>query len=335
MDEDGSPTKRPGKISSAYILKHCPIEVGTLYSTRDAQKTLQNVFALDLFDNVQVRPRCCRLCYLLAETVCWACMPATSSGCGQARACLAATPMNSPPAVNCAGWQIYLTSLLQSASVCFAHADPASPEREGPLPGGCGGDGAREAHSDRRRGGRVERCTWCAPLVSSFWAPRLEPPTSWSPTTASKHVRNPPLCHQRDAASVPRCAGDSGRPGLVSLVPGGTITYENRNLFGNAASVGASVTTKNFLAPADDLSFRVQFNQVGPPGCPSGPHGRCSTLTYVLLLSRSSSHSPAPTSLYVARCLPPCMQSVFPTLAALLISFCSSLSSRAALHVRS
>ncbi len=131
------------------------------------------------------------------------------------------------------------------------------------------------------------------------------------------------------------CAGDSGRPGLVSLVPGGTITYENRNLFGNAASIGASVTTKNFLAPADDLSFRVQFNQVGPPGCPSGPRGRCSTLTYVLLLSRSSSHSPAPTSLYVARCLPPCMQSLFPTLAGLLISLCSSRSSCAALHVRS
>lgn len=55
VDEDGNPTKKPGKISSSYILKHCPIEVGTLYSTRDAQKTLQNVFALDLFDNVQVR----------------------------------------------------------------------------------------------------------------------------------------------------------------------------------------------------------------------------------------------------------------------------------------
>jgi len=27
-------------------------------------------------------------------------------------------------------------------------------------------------------------------------------------------------------------AGDSGKPGIVSLVPGGTITYENRNLFG-------------------------------------------------------------------------------------------------------
>lgn len=60
VDEDGNPTKKSGKISSSYILKHCPIEVGTLYSTRDAQKTLQNVFALDLFDNVQVRPGGCR-----------------------------------------------------------------------------------------------------------------------------------------------------------------------------------------------------------------------------------------------------------------------------------
>ena len=65
------------------------------------------------------------------------------------------------------------------------------------------------------------------------------------------------------------CAGDSGRPGLVSYVPGGTITYENRNLFGNAASIGASVTTKNFLAPADDLSFRVQYNQVPALVCAS------------------------------------------------------------------
>ena len=73
-------------------------------------------------------------------------------------------------------------------------------------------------------------------------------------------------------------------PGWCPWSPGGTITYENRNLFGNAASVGASVTTKNFLAPADDLSFRVQFNQVGPPGCPSGPHARRSVLTWALLL---------------------------------------------------
>ena len=44
----------PGKVSSAFILKHCPVEVGTLYNMNDGRKTLQNVFALDLFDNVQV-----------------------------------------------------------------------------------------------------------------------------------------------------------------------------------------------------------------------------------------------------------------------------------------
>ncbi len=49
-------------------------------------------------------------------------------------------------------------------------------------------------------------------------------------------------------------------------MPGGTITYENRNLFGKAASIGASVTTKNFLSPADDLSFRVQYNHVSMEG---------------------------------------------------------------------
>ena len=42
---------------------------------------------------------------------------------------------------------------------------------------------------------------------------------------------NPP---RRVPACTPTAvaAGDSGKPGLVSLVPGGTITYENRNLFG-------------------------------------------------------------------------------------------------------
>ena len=30
-----------------------------------------------------------------------------------------------------------------------------------------------------------------------------------------------------------------------------------------AASVAASINTKNFLQPADDLSFRVQYSQVG------------------------------------------------------------------------
>ncbi|PSC70609.1 chaperonin 60B2 [Micractinium conductrix] len=145
VDEEGNPSKTPGKVSSAFILKHCPIEVGTLYSTRDGHKTLQNVFALDLFDNVQILPR--------------------QSEKDQSRVEVEVMVREKP---------------MQTADV----------------------------------------------------------ETEWGVAP-----------------------GDSGRPGLVSLVPGGTITYENRNLFGNAASLGASVTTKNFLSPADDLSFRVQYNQ--------------------------------------------------------------------------
>ena len=54
MDEEGNPAKTPGKVSSSFILKHCPVEQGALYNMNDGRKTLQNVFALDLFDNVQV-----------------------------------------------------------------------------------------------------------------------------------------------------------------------------------------------------------------------------------------------------------------------------------------
>lgn len=54
VDEEGNPSKTPGKIAPAFILKHCPVEIGTLYNLNEGRKTLQNVFALDLFDNVQV-----------------------------------------------------------------------------------------------------------------------------------------------------------------------------------------------------------------------------------------------------------------------------------------
>lgn len=30
MDAEGNPTKQPGKVSSAFILKHCPVEVRLL-----------------------------------------------------------------------------------------------------------------------------------------------------------------------------------------------------------------------------------------------------------------------------------------------------------------
>jgi hypothetical protein len=57
VDEEGNPSKNPGKIAPAFILKHCPVEIGTLYNMNEGRKTLQNVFALDLFDNVQVGGR--------------------------------------------------------------------------------------------------------------------------------------------------------------------------------------------------------------------------------------------------------------------------------------
>lgn len=43
------------------------------------------------------------------------------------------------------------------------------------------------------------------------------------------------------------CAGDTGRPGIVSLVPGGTITYENRNLFGNVGGAAACLAGMGVL----------------------------------------------------------------------------------------
>lgn len=61
--------------------------------------------------------------------------------------------------------------------------------------------------------------------------------------------------------SHPVRADERNRPTLVSLVPGGTITYENRNLGGRAATVAASINTKSFLAPSDDISYRLMYQK--------------------------------------------------------------------------
>lgn len=147
VDEGGNPlpTPPPGAVSSSYILKHCPVEVGTLYNMNEGRKTLQNVFALDLFDNVQILPR-----------------------------------------------------------------------------------------QNERDPSRVEVDVMVR-----------EKPTQ----TADLEL---------EWAVAP---GDTGRPSLVSVVPGGTITYENRNLFRKAATVAASINTKNFLSPSDDLSYRFMYSQ--------------------------------------------------------------------------
>ncbi|KAJ7980816.1 Protein TOC75-3, chloroplastic [Quillaja saponaria] len=53
--------------------------------------------------------------------------------------------------------------------------------------------------------------------------------------------------------------GRGGRPTLASLEPGGTITFEHRNLRGLNRSIIGSVTTSNFCNPQDDLAFKLEY----------------------------------------------------------------------------
>lgn len=53
--------------------------------------------------------------------------------------------------------------------------------------------------------------------------------------------------------------GDGGRPDLVSLVPGGSVFFEHRNLQREGRQVFGSVSTSNFLAPQDDLGFKLEY----------------------------------------------------------------------------
>ncbi len=145
VDEDGNPTQKKGSIPASFILKHCPVEVGTLYSMNDGRKTLQNVFALDLFDNVQVFPK-------------------------------------------------------------QNEKDPS----------------------------RVE---------------------------VDVMVREKPLQTADVEMEWAVAPNDNNRPSLVSIVPGGTITYEHRNLGGRAGTLAASVNTKSFLAPSEDMAYRMVYTQ--------------------------------------------------------------------------
>ncbi|KAA8543841.1 hypothetical protein F0562_021982 [Nyssa sinensis] len=53
--------------------------------------------------------------------------------------------------------------------------------------------------------------------------------------------------------------GRGGRPTLASIQPGGTISFEHRNLKGLNRSILGSVTTSNFLNPQDDLAFKLEY----------------------------------------------------------------------------
>ncbi|KAI8016082.1 hypothetical protein LOK49_LG05G01330 [Camellia lanceoleosa] len=53
--------------------------------------------------------------------------------------------------------------------------------------------------------------------------------------------------------------GRGGRPALASIQPGGTVSFEHRNLNGLNRSILGSVSTSNFLNPQDDLSFKLEY----------------------------------------------------------------------------
>uniref|UniRef100_A0A7N0UJ82 Bacterial surface antigen (D15) domain-containing protein n=1 Tax=Kalanchoe fedtschenkoi TaxID=63787 RepID=A0A7N0UJ82_KALFE len=53
--------------------------------------------------------------------------------------------------------------------------------------------------------------------------------------------------------------GRGGRPTLASFQPGGTVSFEHRNLGGLNRSILGSVTTSNFINPQDDLAFKLEY----------------------------------------------------------------------------
>ncbi|XP_008803105.2 protein TOC75-3, chloroplastic-like [Phoenix dactylifera] len=53
--------------------------------------------------------------------------------------------------------------------------------------------------------------------------------------------------------------GQQGRPTLASIQPGGTVSFEHRNIKGLNRSIVGSVTSSNLLNPQDDLSFKLEY----------------------------------------------------------------------------
>lgn len=53
--------------------------------------------------------------------------------------------------------------------------------------------------------------------------------------------------------------GGSGWPTLSSIQPGGSVTFEHRNLQGLNRSLFGSVTSNNLLNPQDDLGFKMEY----------------------------------------------------------------------------
>eukprot|EP00897_Mesotaenium_endlicherianum_P008155 jgi/Mesen1/7368/ME000381S06601 len=56
-------------------------------------------------------------------------------------------------------------------------------------------------------------------------------------------------------------AQPGGKPALASIVPGGSVFVEKRNMGGVNKSIYATVTTSNLLQPQDDLGFKVEYTK--------------------------------------------------------------------------
>lgn len=53
--------------------------------------------------------------------------------------------------------------------------------------------------------------------------------------------------------------GSGGRPSLASIQPGGSVTFEHRNLKGLNRSILGAVTSNNLFNPQDDLGFKMEY----------------------------------------------------------------------------
>uniref|UniRef100_A0ACD6A1G8 Uncharacterized protein n=1 Tax=Avena sativa TaxID=4498 RepID=A0ACD6A1G8_AVESA len=53
--------------------------------------------------------------------------------------------------------------------------------------------------------------------------------------------------------------GPGGRPTLESIQPGGSVSFEHRNICGLNRSLAGSVASSNLLNPQDDLSFKLEY----------------------------------------------------------------------------
>jgi outer membrane protein assembly factor BamA len=55
--------------------------------------------------------------------------------------------------------------------------------------------------------------------------------------------------------------GNKGHPAITTLAPGGSLLFQHRNLGGNGSQFSATINTHNFLNPADDLGFKLEFQK--------------------------------------------------------------------------